>query len=68
MKAKRITAEGVKSRMDKGEPVFFIDARSSAAWSQSDVKLPGARHILPDNIESRFERIPRDRMIVAYCT
>jgi len=68
MKAKRITAKEVKAWMDKREPVFFIDARHADAWAHSDVKLPGARHILPDNIEQHLAKLPHDRAIVAYCT
>ena len=64
-RAKRITAQEVKRRMDGGQPVSFIDARSGSAWAQSDVKLPGARR---RSLEKYLAGLPRDRMIVAYCT
>ncbi|HET9793108.1 MAG TPA: rhodanese-like domain-containing protein [Thermoanaerobaculia bacterium] len=64
----RVTPEEIKTRMDRGEPIAFIDARNPRAWADSDVKLPGAIRVPADDVEKHLPEIPRDRAIVAYCT
>ncbi len=68
MRPKRITINEVKKMMDEGEPVLFIDTRNRNDWGDSDVKLPGALRIHFSELESHLEELPRDRLIVAYCT
>jgi len=65
---KRITIDEVRKRMDRGEPVLFIDTRNPHDWGESDVKLPGARRIHFSELEKHLEELPRDRLIVPYCT
>jgi rhodanese-related sulfurtransferase len=64
----RITIDEVKKKMDRGEPILFIDTRNSHDWSESDVKLPGALRIHFSELEQRLDELPRDRLIVTYCT
>jgi rhodanese-related sulfurtransferase len=64
----RITINEVKKRMDRGEPILFIDTRNSHDWSESDVKLPGALRIHFSELEQHLAELPRDRLIVTYCT
>lgn len=64
----RVTADEIKERMDRGEPFTFLDARNPKAWAQSDVKLPGAIRMTPEDAEKRVGDLPRDRTIIAYCT
>ena len=66
--SERITVDEVKKRMDKGESVLFIDTRNFHDWSASDVKLPGALRIHYSEIEQYLKELPRDRLIVTYCT
>jgi rhodanese-related sulfurtransferase len=68
MEISRITIEDLKSRLDRGEQIFIIDTRSRAAWSESDVKIPGAVRIHFDDLEKRINEIPSGRTIVTYCT
>lgn len=65
---KRITVKEVKERMDKGEPILFVDTRNPHDWSESDVKLPGALRIHFSELEKHLDKLPRDRSIVTYCT
>ena len=65
---KRITIEEVKQRMDRGEPILFIDTRNPHDWGESDVKIPGALRIHYSELEQRLDELPRDRLIVPYCT
>jgi rhodanese-related sulfurtransferase len=64
----RITINEVKKRMDRGEPILFIDTRNSHDWGESDVKLPGALRIHISELEQHLAELPRDRLIVTYCT
>ena len=64
----RVTPDEVKQRMDRGEKFTFVDSRNPTAWGESDVKLPGAIRLTPEDAEKRAEELPRDRTIITYCT
>jgi rhodanese-related sulfurtransferase len=64
----KISAQEVIRRMNRGEKVYFVDARNPQAWGEADTKLPGAARVPADAVEQHLADMPRDRMIVAYCT
>ena len=64
----RVTAKEVIERMNRGEDVYFVDTRNPQAWAEADTKLPGAVRVPADAVEQHLADMPRDRMIVAYCT
>ena len=64
----KISPQEAIKRVNRGEDVFFVDARNPAAWSEADTKLPGAARVPADQIEAHLAAMPDDRMIVAYCT
>lgn len=64
----RITADDLKARLARGEPVVLLDSRNPKAWAESDVKLPGAIRVEADRVRDHLPEIPRGRPIVAYCT
>jgi rhodanese-related sulfurtransferase len=68
MEPTRITVEEVRERMGRGEPFTFIDARNPKAWGEADQKLPGAIRVPADEVDKHLAEIPRDRVIVTYCT
>lgn len=68
MDVSRVTVDEVKERLDRGEPIAFIDARGQEAWSKSDVQIKGWIRIPADDVAKRLGDIPRDRSIVVYCT
>ncbi len=68
MHEEKITADEVKVRMDRGEPIAFADAREGKAWAESDFKLPRAVRVPPDDIDPHIEDLPHDRTVVVYCT
>ena len=68
MEPTRITVEEAKTRMDRGEPLTFIDTRNPDAWGKTTVKLPGAIRIPADETDKHLNEIPRDRAILTYCT
>lgn len=63
----RISAADAKARVDAGD-ALVLDVVSSAAWDELDVAVPGALRIAPDEVESRYDALPKERAVVAYCT
>ena len=68
MEATRVTVDEVKERMDRGEQFTFVDTRNPQAWGESDVKLPNAIRVPADEIEQHLDEIPRDKVVITYCT
>ncbi len=64
----RVTAEEVKQRMDRGEPLTFVDSRNSKAWGEAKEQLPGAVRVPADEVEKHLSAIRRDRAVITYCT
>ena len=63
----RVTAHEVEARIDREEPILFIDARDEKAWSESNLKLPGAVRVEAGRVRDHLHEIPRDRGIIPYC-
>ena len=68
MEPTRITVDEAKERMDRGEPLVFIDTRNPKAWAKATVKLQGAIRVPADEADKHFNEIPPNRAIVTYCT
>lgn len=68
MVVQRISADDLRQRMENGENLFFVDTRNPKAWSEADKKLPEAIRVPADAVEEHFADIPRDRLVVTYCT
>ena len=63
----RVTAHEVEARIDREEPIVFIDARNEKEWTESNLKLPGAVRVEADRVRDHLHEIPRGRGIVPYC-
>ncbi|HYS82321.1 MAG TPA: hypothetical protein VEM76_16550 [Anaeromyxobacteraceae bacterium] len=69
METPRISITEVGERIAKGQPVAFVDARSAKAFATATEQLPGSRRIPPDaDVRSYVASLPRDAVLVAYCT
>ena len=68
MEPQRISPAEVKKRLEKGESILFIDTRNQHDYGESDVKIPGARRIHYSELMQHLDELPRDRLIVTYCT
>jgi rhodanese-related sulfurtransferase len=70
LEATRVTAEEVMTRMERGEPIVFVDARREEAWRSSAETLPGAVRLSPDGVarDDTLPVIPIGRSVVTYCT
>jgi hydroxyacylglutathione hydrolase len=62
---RRVTTVELKNMMDKGE-ALVIDVRGDGAWETGHIR--GSRHIPTDKILSEAESLPRDKMIITYCS
>ena len=63
--ARRITPAELKNEITKNE-VVIIDVRGEAAYKQGHIK--GARLIPATEILAHVDELPRDKMIVTYCS
>ena len=61
-----ITVHEVKALLDGPNKPFLFDARSKALYDAEHVA--GAVSIPLDDLPSRLAEIPRDRLVVAYCS
>ena len=61
----RVTPAELKARMDKGEAVA-IDVRGSVPYELGHIK--GAVWLPLGLVAQRFDQLPQDKLIVAYCT
>src|SRR5437870_2200876 len=60
----RVTTHEVEARIDRDEPIVFIDARSEEEWAESNLKLPGAVRVEADRVREYLHEIPRGRGVV----
>lgn len=63
----RITVDELKGRMDAGDPPAIIDVRHRLDLDANAQMIPGALHIMLEEIGHRHHEIPRDRDVVLYC-
>ena len=67
-----ISAEELKAKVARNEPVTIIDVRSSEGYAASMTTVKGAIHFKLRKLKSRLvfpplKDLPRDREIVTYC-
>ena len=63
--AKRITAEELHKLWDKKD-VLIIDTRGEPDYKASHI--PGAISVPANEVAAKVDELPRNKMIVAYCT
>ena len=66
--ASRITVDDMRKRLERTEDICFVDTRNPQAWAEAETKLPAAIRVPADQVEEHLADIPRDRMVVTYCT
>jgi rhodanese-related sulfurtransferase len=67
-----ITAEELKARLAKNEPVTIIDVRSASGLQNNDNKIKGAVYVKLRRLKYRLgfaplKDAPRNRDVVTYC-
>ena len=64
----RVSVDDVKRRVERGDDIVFIDARSVASWSSATEQIPGAIRVPPDDVAAHVDSVPKNRTLVTYCT
>lgn len=67
-----ITAEELKAKLEKGEPVTIIDVRATSGLADSESKIKGAIHVKLRRLKARLALPPlngvsRNAEVVLYC-
>ena len=68
LRVARITPEELMRRRAAGEDVLVVDLRSAIHVESEGVRIPGALHVHPEELDRRHQEIARDREIVLYCS
>ncbi len=63
----KITPKTLKKRLDAKENVFVLDVRQPEHIHSEPHLIPGAVHIPPDEIQTRYTEIPPNKEIAIYC-
>jgi rhodanese-related sulfurtransferase len=64
----RVPPEELLARMQGGETPVIVDLRTYEHLASDGLRIPGALHMDPAELERRHGEIPRDREIVLYCS
>lgn len=56
----------LRNKLDAGEQIVIVDARSEEDWEKSDVKLPGAMRVSPDNLDD-ITQVGDANAVLVYC-
>jgi 3-mercaptopyruvate sulfurtransferase SseA len=62
---KRVTTTELREALDKGTAIV-VDVRSATVYQQNHIK--GSINIPLEQTEARLSELPRDKMIVTYCS
>jgi rhodanese-related sulfurtransferase len=67
-----VSAEELKAKLARNEPVTVIDVRATSEFANSENKIKGAIHVKVRKLHSRLalpplKNIPRDSEVVTYC-
>lgn len=64
----KISAVELKNLMDDGQQVIIVDVRNALSREADPETIPGAIHLLFEEIDHRHDELPKDKEIVLYCT
>lgn len=65
----RISPQDLRQLLqDSGEKLVILDLRHPLDSVTDPRTLPGAIRVLPDDVTSRADRLPKDQDIILYCT
>lgn len=68
LRVARITPAELMTRMQGDEALLIIDLRNADHLVAEGLRIPGALHMDPAELEARHGEIPRDREIALYCS
>ena len=62
---RRISVDKARQQMKQ---LVFVDVRSATAMERNPLQVPGAIHVPIKELDERLDGLPRDRVLVTYCT
>lgn len=67
-----VTADELKAKISRNEPLAIIDVRATSGLLESDNKIKGAVYVKLRRLKSRLDMpplkdVPRNREVVTYC-
>ena len=68
---KRITPQELSNALSKdASNVVVVDVRTGSSYTNSPIKIKNAMRfdVISGDFEGRYKDIPKDKMIVLYCT
>ncbi|HSL31005.1 MAG TPA: hypothetical protein VK900_17525 [Anaerolineales bacterium] len=63
----RIDVERAKAMVDSGEAII-LDVVAAHVWPSMSRTIQGSIRIPPEQVETRFRELPRNKTIIPYCT
>ena len=63
-----LSVRQLKHKLDLGEDVVVVDVRQPGGYLDYPYAIPGSVSIPPAELPDRYEELPRDKLIVIYCT
>ncbi|UVT18216.1 MAG: VTT domain-containing protein (plasmid) [Nitrospira sp.] len=63
----KISVDELKNMMDGGHQVVIVDVRNPLSRETDPEAIPGAIHLLFEEIEHRQDELPKNQEIVLYC-
>ena len=63
-----LSVRQLKRKLDLGEDVLIVDVRQPGGYLDYPYAIPGSVSIPPAELPDRYEELPRDKLIVIYCT
>jgi rhodanese-related sulfurtransferase len=64
----RISPEEVRQMLESGTAMVILDLRHPLDSVADPRTLPGAIRVLPEEVTSRADTLPKDEEIILYCT
>ena len=64
----RITVQELKQKIDAKEELVIVDLRHSMDFEAEPETIPGAFRMDAKELETKNDRLPRDREVILYCT
>lgn len=63
-----MSVKHLKRRLDRGESVVPVDVRQPVGYEQYPGTIPGSMRIPPTVLPERYQKLPRDRPLMLFCT
>jgi membrane protein DedA with SNARE-associated domain len=64
----RIGVDELKARIDAGEGLVIVDLRHALDVAADPETIPGAFRMAAEELQQKYESLPRDREVILFCT